>query len=399
MLFMGVEKMQFDDGDFLSTVEDVILPYWLHNGFDPVTGQFEERLSSSGGEIRSVPRRLMVQSRQIYVFSEAENARIISHSGDVAVNAMENILKIYCPDHDYRRGFAYSADRDGIIVSGFREAYTHAFVLFALASIYRLTNDRRYINIAEQVDSFITENLLDKLYGGLYTSASKEMDHKLQNPMMHLLEAYLSLAAAGGGEVYIRKSECIIKFFEDTIYDSKKGGFPEIFSHDWAPHPKHDLANTYEPGHHFEWLWLLSRYDSMTGSHHSELIEGLWGAGCKGLSPEGHCYDLIDFDGRIVRSSMRLWPHTEGVRAASLRIGYDASAMRTIANLLSTIGGVFLRRPFAAGWIDHFDASRAPLVDYVPASSLYHIYGAYVELRSQTRGKLMVTAALETGAK
>ena len=39
----------------------------------------------------------------------------------------------------------------------------------------------------------------------------------------------------------------------------------------------------------------------------------------------------------------------------------------------------FLDRPFPGGWIDHFDEAGQPLVDYVPASSLYHIFAAAAE--------------------
>ena len=34
----------------------------------------------------------------------------------------------------------------------------------------------------------------------------------------------------------------------------------------------------------------------------------------------------------------------------------------------------FLGRPIAGGWIDHLSEMRQPLVDYIPASSLYHLF-------------------------
>jgi mannose-6-phosphate isomerase len=130
-------------------------------------------------------------------------------------------------------------------------------------------------------------------------------------------------------------------------------------------------------------MWLLSRYDSMTGENHSELIDTLWFTGCSGVLADGHCHDLLDFKRGIVRSSTRLWPHAEGVRAASQRSDRDPSAARIGSSMLSALVGTFLGRPFEAGWIDHIDESRVPLVEYVPASSLYHLYGAYAELRFQ----------------
>jgi hypothetical protein len=34
----------------------------------------------------------------------------------------------------------------------------------------------------------------------------------------------------------------------------------------------------------------------------------------------------------------------------------------------------FLGRPIAGGWIDHLSPKGWPLVDYIPASSLYHLF-------------------------
>ena len=50
-------------------------------------------------------------------------------------------------------------------------------------------------------------------------------------------------------------------------------------------------------------------------------------------------------------------------------------AAQTIDRLL----GAFLGRPVAGGWIDHVDATGAPIVDSMPASTLYHVFLAAAE--------------------
>ncbi len=40
---------------------------------------------------------------------------------------------------------------------------------------------------------------------------------------------------------------------------------------------------------------------------------------------------------------------------------------------MAALTRTFLDRPFAGGWIYHVAADGAPLVDYVPASTLYHL--------------------------
>jgi mannose-6-phosphate isomerase len=39
----------------------------------------------------------------------------------------------------------------------------------------------------------------------------------------------------------------------------------------------------------------------------------------------------------------------------------------------------FMGKPWPAGWIDHLDASGQPIVDYAPASTLYHMVLATAE--------------------
>ena len=52
-----------------------------------------------------------------------------------------------------------------------------------------------------------------------------------------------------------------------------------------------------------------------------------------------------------------------------------ARAAQTIDRLLA----VFLGRPVAGGWIDHVDANGSPIVDTMPASTLYHVFLAAAE--------------------
>ena len=46
---------------------DDALPFWVTAGFDGSNDRFEERLAFGGDRLPSVPIRLMVQARQIYV--------------------------------------------------------------------------------------------------------------------------------------------------------------------------------------------------------------------------------------------------------------------------------------------------------------------------------------------
>ena len=57
----------------------------------------------------------------------------------------------------------------------------------------------------------------------------------------------------------------------------------------------------------------------------------------------------------------------------------DAAAGPRAARVIDRLMEVFLGRPVAGGWIDHVDAAGAPLVDFMPASTLYHVFLAVAE--------------------
>jgi len=52
---------------------DDALPLWATAGFDGSNGRFEERLAFAGDPLPSVPIRLMVQARQIYVYATGQS--------------------------------------------------------------------------------------------------------------------------------------------------------------------------------------------------------------------------------------------------------------------------------------------------------------------------------------
>ena len=80
------------------------------------------------------------------------------------------------------------------------------------------------------------------------------------------------------------------------------------------------------------------------------------------------------------KTSRRCWPHTEAIKAevAAAETG-DGQAAARAAQTIDRLLGAFLGRPVAGGWIDHVDATGAPIVDSMPASTLYHVFLAAAE--------------------
>jgi mannose-6-phosphate isomerase len=93
-----------------------------------------------------------------------------------------------------------------------------------------------------------------------------------------------------------------------------------------------------------------------------------------GVTPENLILDELSPTLAVLKPSRRLWPHTEAIKAAATRHAQgDAAAKGWADDIAGALVENFLDRPFVGGWIDHIGADGIALVDYVPASSFYHL--------------------------
>ncbi|WP_395664766.1 AGE family epimerase/isomerase [Methylocella sp.] len=367
---------------FRDWITTAALPLWGGVGFDATLGGFHERLDWDGRPLVVAPRRSMVQARQIYVFSHA--ARLgwaPAESGRRAEAAMASLLRLYADDGKLTRGVAFSVGPDGAVVSAVRDAYAHAFVLFALASLFRLNGDATLLGRADEAAGFIDASLEDKAFGGLFDRFPVDDLTKRQNPLMHLLEAFLALEEAAPGRGFLEPARRIVDLFRTRLFTPVPGVLLEYFAQDWSDHPDSAKAGLFEPGHHFEWVWLLSQYERLSGETLAPFILQLHqSAARRGFGDDGLIVDEIDRDMIVRKSSHRVWPHTEALKAAAaMAEKSDAGAPALAARMVGALTSVFLDRPFLGGWTDHIGEDGAPLVDYVPASSLYHLFFAAAE--------------------
>ncbi|MBW8769234.1 MAG: AGE family epimerase/isomerase [Gemmatimonadetes bacterium] len=347
---------------------------WSTLGFDAAAERFRERLDLRGAPL-DVPHRAMVQARQIYVYSHAHLLGWHDRGAELADQAMGSLERDFAHESADGTSFAYSIDGRGGIASDVRDAYTHAFVLFAIAWLHRSTGDVTLLTLAERTDAFVRRHLVDARHGGLFDSHPATSRTKRQNPLMHLLEAYLALERTAPGRGWLARAATVIDLFKSRLFDRERGVLREHFTQDWSTHPDATLSDVVEPGHLFEWVWLLDEYEQLAGISLVEPRAALHDfAVAHGFSADGLVYDELASDGSVRKRSHRVWPHTEAIKAAGARRADGAPGADALAATMSdTLLERFLDRPFSGGWIDHISPDGAPLVDYVPASSLYHL--------------------------
>ena len=201
---------------------------------------------------------------------------------------------------------------------------------------------------------------------------------------MHLFEASLAWIETDGAPVWRELAAEIAALARDHFIDAKGGFLREFFEPDWSP-AKGDAGRVVEPGHQFEWAWLLMRWGVIAGETWPlDAAAGLYRCGLMGIDlRRGVAVDELDPDLRVSRASARLWPQTEWLKAAALlaelqpglRAAYLADVGRAAQGL-----GLYLANPVLGVYRDKLDIAGAFKEEPAPASSLYHIAGAVESL-------------------
>lgn len=350
------------------------LPLWADAGFHVDLNIFVERLGFDCKPVEGLPHRLMVQARQIAVFSDAQCNGWMDGAGEIALRAAGTMVNTY--KGQGREGcWAFAANPSGTVADTSADLYTHAFVLYALSRLFRLNGDTLWRELALETLKTVDRAFVHS-HGG-YVPALPADGWLLQNPVMHLLEAMLDLTESCGDAIFAKQAETLRQLALTKLIAPGTGALAERFDIAWNATAA-GADSWVEPGHLYEWIWLLDWCEKTLGGDMSEPIAGLHGfATGHGYDSEGFLIDELDLKGSIRKPERRLWTHTEGARAELVmarRIGEQDNARAL--NLTNRLLEGFLAPAPAGGWIDRIDASGKPLSPDMPASSLYHLAGA-----------------------
>jgi mannose-6-phosphate isomerase len=352
------------------------LPLWADAGVDAERGGFHERLGLDGRPDRACVRRLMVQARQVYVFSRAAVLGWHPDAAAIAQRGFAFMLDAY-RGRDGAAGFVHSLAADGAVAEPARDAYAHAFVLLALAWLSRATGEPRARDIVDETLAFLDADLADAA-GGFREGVPARLPRR-QNPHMHLFEAMLALHATVGHPQALTRARAILALLEDKFLDAETGTLREYFDARWRPLAGAD-GDHIEPGHHAEWAWLLHRHRALTGEPVGPLAERLFAVAARFADRDGLLIDAADRFGAVRHASRRVWPQTEFVKACLARHeAGDPEAAKAARRVLRAIARDYLSGPVRGAWYDRLDAEGRPDAAFVPASSFYHLFDAIGE--------------------
>lgn len=360
------------------------LPLWADLGVDRGNGGFYERVTQDGRVIDD-PRRARLVARQIFVFATAAELGCgdVEIASELVDHGLDFLLTKCITDSGLANAVVSPAGDP--VEPGF-DLYDHAFCLLALGVSARLGH-RRLTAADAGIRMLRAMVELRKHPQAGFEESVPPSKHLSANPHMHLLEAFLGWENSSIDGPWRAFSDEIVELSLEHFVDSRTGGLREHYDHHWRPAPG-EQGRLLEPGHHFEWAWLLWRWGcSRARADAISVARRLVSVGeAKGINPLTRLAVNELWDDFSVRNSdSRLWPQTERIKAqiAMAELARDRDELdRAMELMLEAVVG--LRRYFVTDigglWHETLNAQGDIVAAPAKASSLYHIVCAIHQL-------------------
>ncbi|MTI42988.1 mannose-6-phosphate isomerase, type 3 [Roseibium hamelinense] len=360
-------------------------PFWHTHGIDPDTGAFAETLDLVSHQEAAPARRARVQPRQVFSFLEAADLGWDGPALQIARSGMESYLSSYFNED----GTAISA-----ITIATSEAdptfdlYNQAFALFAMGRLARAIPQSAPDMHAK------ASALLDHLRKGFahtdggFHEANPVRAPLRSNPHMHLFEASLELEQTAEDTRWRELADEIADLALTKFIDPATGGLREFFDLDWSPMPD-ETGRIMEPGHQFEWAWLLIRWGILRNRADAiSAARRLYQIGEQfGIDAERQVAIMALNDDLETHDPLaRLWGQTEWIKAAvilaRISVGPEQDAFQNDIVRASDALMQYFKDVPAGLWRDKLKEDGRFIDEPAPASSFYHIICAIGELHA-----------------
>jgi mannose/cellobiose epimerase-like protein (N-acyl-D-glucosamine 2-epimerase family) len=361
-------------------LKDDVYPLWFSKGIDSENGAFVEELSSEGSPVAKA-RRAMVQARQIYSLNEGVKLNVFSETK--AKPAMEKAMRFLMQTYALPSGaFLHALNIDGSHHNDQVDLYTQAFILFGLGNSFEVLKKEEYRDAAFRLVNYL-ESERRSPNGGYSEILSDKVCYQ-SNPHMHLFEAVLFWLRIDSDPLWKKMATEIFELCRDKFMNNDAGAVCERFDSDWSPE-KESGKFVWEPGHQYEWAWLLLQFEELTGEPTRPIAEKLFQRTERfGINPTtGFVYDEVWSDHTVKSKTSRFWPQGERIKAA-VELGlktnsiekelYGKAADQGFDSLFKYFEGVM-----PGLWTDKILESGEATKANAKASSLYHIVNALSE--------------------
>lgn len=357
-----------------------VLPLWAEQGIDATSKGFTEALSTDGKAL-NLPRRALVQARQIYSFQTAAKLKLMdsSKSNAIVLGGVDYLIKNYLQSNG---SSIHAVGVDGKPQNLDQDLYTQAFALFAFGCGFEVTRDESYKKHALQLLKYL--NTERKAKGGGYTEIKSGKTLYQSNPHMHLFEAALTWLQIDDAPEWKTLANDLFELCRTKFIDPKSGALCEHFNEGWTPQLESNGCFIFEPGHHYEWSWLMAWYQDLSGVDSRFLRHSIYKlADQYGINKNNLAVDEVYSNFTVKKQSSRFWPQCERIKAA-VKLGAESSLdtqpgfAKSADQALTALFGYF-NLPVKGLWQDMILDNGEFSKQDPKASSLYHIINAIYE--------------------
>jgi len=340
----------------------VILPMWRGPGFNPALRLPYEALVAEDHRPAPVERyRAMACARQLFVFSQAGDAAHAQVLFDSLTRTFQDT------EHG---GWFYSVDAHGAPLDTVKDLYTHAFVVFACAEYAGRSGNRDALEIVHSTSALIQSRFTadDDLFNAALTADFANVTGTpIQNPLMHLTEAWLAAREATRDNAFDAALRRLAGAVARHFVHAPSGCIAEL--------PVGAPDNRLEPGHQFEWFWLVTQARELfDGSGLAEALPRAFAfARRHGVDQEtGGVYASLNEDGQVKDPIQRIWAQTEYLRA--LASHDDAAVRAALPRQIELFQQRFLR---PQGWFECKTSAGEVARADMPSTTPYHLATAF----------------------
>ncbi|MFS2072787.1 AGE family epimerase/isomerase [Pseudomonas sp. CT11-2] len=343
--------------------QDVIVPLWQGPGWNADMALPYEALDAEHKPLPPQRYRAMACARQLYLFSS-----LIGQVPKAEERAAALFRSLQRHFHDAEHGgWFYSIDPQGTPLDQRKDLYTHAFILFACAHYWDKVREPLVESVLNAALEVVAQRFAtgDGLYEASLDRDWSSLDSgPLQNPLMHLAEAFLATLSvredAAVQNALIELCTAMQKRFIDP-------GHAVLMEK-----PLGAVDNWFEPGHQFEWYFLLQSSPLLRGSTlHASLERAFAFTEQRGVDQQtGAVRAMLELDDRPRDATQRIWAQAEYLRALTLRPDSEASVQCQLQALQQR----FLH---AGGWYECRDEQGEVSRKDMPSTTPYHLATCY----------------------
>jgi mannose-6-phosphate isomerase len=352
---------------------DVIVQLWQGPGWNAEMALPYEALDAQHQPLPPQRYRAMACARQLFLFSSFIGHPQVADAGIRAAALFRSLQQHF---HDAEHGgWFYSIDPQGAPLDRRKDLYTHAFIIFACAHYWAKVREPLVESVLNAALHVVAEQFADG--DGLYESVLDEDWSSLgagplQNPLMHLAEAFLAT-------LEVREDAQTLAAL-DALAEAMQRRFVNIEHGVMLEKPLDAVDNWSEPGHQFEWFYLLESSEHLRGTPlHRSLTTAFAHAEEQGVDQvTGAVVAMLEVDGSVKDGTQRIWAQAEYLRALTLRP--DSEAL--LARQLNALQQRFLH---PAGWNECLDSQGQVSRSDMPSTTPYHLATCYIGLAEYFR--------------